>query len=216
MTGEYLLREVYIHPMNSRRALQVLRSAVDRPGRSADLLGAFYAIGISGSTQFKVLTLERVLPEREEPAAFAGSGVRVEQRRLRPGPGPQALSVDAAGCAAPLFTYEITTVRGGAGAGYLDALIAERAPVLVEHGHRLVGSFTAVGEPSVVVLWACNVEAHIGLRRAYDAAVGLDDPGLADPRLVDWRRQARNYVVGSRREHLMVPFAGSVLAPKEG
>ena len=95
--------------------------------------------------------------------------------RLRPGPGPDPLSTEADRCAAPLFAYEVTTVRPGAGEAYLDAVRAEREPILRDHGHRLVGAFTTVGESCAVTLWACDVDAHIRLQRAYDAAVGLDD-----------------------------------------
>lgn len=75
--GIYLLEEVYFHPMNSRNPREYLQWLVDYKkedeqrtdsaaeltsglsvrSRAIDLVGAFYAIGITGHEQFKAVTL---------------------------------------------------------------------------------------------------------------------------------------------------------------
>ncbi|MFD0852389.1 hypothetical protein ACFQ07_09160, partial [Actinomadura adrarensis] len=75
--GIYLLEEVEFHPMNSRRPLEYLRwltrykaeddrraaddaeltEGMSIRSKEIDLVGAFYAVGITGHPQFKVVTL---------------------------------------------------------------------------------------------------------------------------------------------------------------
>src|SRR3712207_7685261 len=59
------------------------------------------------------------------------------------------------------------------------------------------------------------MDAHLETQRAYDAALGLDAEATADPRLLDWRKRARQYLEGPWRETLLAPFPGSVPRSEE-
>jgi hypothetical protein len=128
---------------------------------------------------------------------------------------PDLQALRAEGYTAPFFLHEIATVRPGAALDYLAAVREERAPILADHGHRLVGLYEVLlSDSEVVTFWGTDIDAHLETQRAYDAAVGLDAEAKADPRLLDWRKNARQYVEGPWRETLVAPFPGSVLAPR--
>jgi hypothetical protein len=250
--GIYLLEEVEFHPMNSRKPLQYLQwltrykqeDEAMAPGRPVlsekksvrshdiDLVGVFYAVGITGHPQFKVVTLWDCHGGwdggwRQMMDIYAGVDERLFlsdiddlrdtafSRPLGAAPGSPALAeVLAEHYTAPFFVFESARVRPGAALDYLAAVQEERAPVLAEHGQRLIGSYEVqFCDTEVVTFWGTTLDDHLALQRARDAALGLDDEIEADHRLLSWRKRARGYLDGPWRENLLAPFPGSKLAP---
>ena len=100
-----------------------------------------------------------------------------------------------------LFVHELSQVHPGAGPDYLAALEEEWEPVAAEHGHTLVGAFEVLfTDVEVVSVWATSLDDHIAFESGHDDRVGR------------WRSRARSFLSGWREE-LMVPGAGSPLAP---
>ncbi|MDL4774619.1 MULTISPECIES: hypothetical protein [Thermomonosporaceae] len=251
--GIYLLEEVEFHPMNSRRPLEYLRwltaykqeddrlaegaheltEGLSIRSRDIDLVGAFYAVGITGHPQFKVVTLwdchggweggwRQMLEiyDDVQQNLFLSDiddlrhGAFSRPLGAAPG-GPALADLVAEGYAAPLYLFESAQVRPGAALDYLAAVREERAPVLAEHGHRLAGAYEVqFCDTEVVTLWGTGIDAHLGLQRARDAALGLDDGVEPDHRLLSWRKRAREYLDGPWRETLLSPYPGSKLAPR--
>ncbi|MFD2469020.1 hypothetical protein [Amycolatopsis silviterrae] len=252
--GIYLLEEVYFHPMNSRHPREYLQWLVNykkedeqRDGsgaeltsglsvrsRAIDLVGAFYAIGITGHEQFKAVTLwdchggweggwRQMLDiyDNVKPELFLSSIDDLRHKAFsRPMGGvqgtPDLQALRAEHYTAPFFLHEVAHVRPGAALDYLAAVREERTPILADHGHRLVGLYEVLmSDSEVVTFWGTDMDSHLRTQRAYDAAVGLDAEAQADPRLLDWRKTARQYLDGPWRETLLAPFPGSVLAPAQ-
>lgn len=245
--GICLLEEVEFHPMNSRRPLEYLEwltaykredEALERGrhvltqghsirSREIDLVGAFYAVGITGHPQFKVVTLwdchggwdggwrqmlEIYTGVKENLFLSAIDDLRFTafSRPLGTAPGGPALA-DATG--AEFFVLESARVRPGAALDYLAAVREERVPLLADHGHRPVGLYEVLlCDTEIVTVWATDLDSHLRLQRSYDAALGLDDEIQADERLLAWRRRAREFLDGTWRETLLSPYPGSRLA----
>ncbi|NUR92588.1 MAG: hypothetical protein HOY71_51665 [Nonomuraea sp.] len=247
--GIYLLEEVDFRPMNSRRPHEYLTwltrykqedlareapeltAGMSIRSREIDLVGAFYAVGITGHPQFKAVTLWDCHGGweggwRQMMEIYAGVDEKLFlsdiddlrfsafSRPLGAVHGSPALSdLLAEGYAAEFYLFESATVRPGAALDYLDAVREERVPLLAEYGHRLVGLYEVLFcDTEVVTVWGMSLDSHLGVQRARDAALGLDDEVAADPRLLDWSRRARDYLDGSWRETLLAPFPGSRLA----
>ncbi|OUC91241.1 hypothetical protein [Streptosporangium minutum] len=248
--GIYLIEEVDFRPMNSRKPLEYLTwltrykkedEALDAPeltrglsirSREIDLVGAFYAVGITGHPQFKAVTLwdchggwdggwrqmmniydgvnDRLFLSDIDDLRFSAFS-----RPLGAVAGSPALAdITAEGYAAPFYLFESARVRPGAALEYLDAVRLERAPVLADHGHRPIGLYEVLFcDSEVVTVWGMSLEDHLSLQRARDAALGLDDEVEPDPRLLDWRRRSRDFLAGPWRETLLAPFPGSRLSP---
>jgi hypothetical protein len=250
--GIYLMEEVYFHPMNSTNPREYLQWLVDYKkedeqrgddaaeltsghsvrSRAIDLIGAFYAIGISGHEQFKAVTLwdchggwdrgwrqQLEIYEGVKPQLFLSTidnlRFKAFSRPLGAVQGtPDLQTLRAEGYGAPFFLHEVAQVRPGAALDYLAAVREERAPILADHGHRLVGLYEVMlSDTEVATFWGTDLDSHLETQRAYDAAVGLDADATADPRLLEWRKTARQYLDGPWRETLLAPFPGSVLAP---
>lgn len=250
--GIYLVEEVEFHPMNSRKPLEYLRwltrykgeddglvagdhtltSGLSIRSREIDLVGAFYAVGITGHPQFKVVTLwdchggwdggwrqMMEIYDNVQQNLFLSDiddlRFTAFSRPLGAAPGSPAIAdLLAEGYAAQFYVFESATVRPGAALDYLAAVREERAPVLAEHGQRLVGSYEVqFCDTEVVTLWGTGLDAHLALQRARDAALGLDDEAEPDHRLISWRKRARDFLDGPWRENLLSPFPGSKLAP---
>lgn len=115
-----------------------------------------------------------------------------------------------------LYLHEISRVRPGAALDYLAAVREVWAPVMADHGHRLVGAWEVLfGESETCTLWATSLDAHVELARATDAARGFDSAGVrADARIPAWREQARA-LRAHWREEMLVPCPGSPLGPAE-
>ncbi|WP_415977202.1 hypothetical protein [Rhodococcus sp. 077-4] len=250
--GIYLLEEVYFHPMNSKNPREYLQWLVDYKkedeersksdaeltsglsvrSKAIDLIGAFYAIGISGHEQFKAVTLwdchggwdggwRQMLEiyENVKPELFLSSIDDLRHKAFSRPMGavqgtPDLQELRADNFTSPFFLHEIATVRPGAAIDYLAAVREERQPILADHGHKLVGLYEVLlSDSEVVTFWATDLDSHLKTQRSYDAALGLDDEAESDPRLLDWRKSARQYLDGPWRETLLAPFPGSVLAP---
>lgn len=114
-----------------------------------------------------------------------------------------------------VFVHELSQVRPGDAVAYLGAVEQERAPVVAEYGHRLVGLWENVFDDSeVCVLWATDLDGHVALSAASDAARGLvpASSGASDRRLVNWLERRRELSV-RWHEELMVPCPGTPLGP---
>ena len=110
---------------------------------------------------------------------------------------------------------ELLTVRPGTQLDFLAAVVAERAPVLAEHGHALTGAYEVTSnQHEVVVIWATSVEAEVRLRQARDAARGLCDEADPDERLPAWDRRSLEWVTGGD-PHLMTPLPRTVYGPDD-
>ncbi|MEU4831623.1 hypothetical protein [Streptosporangium sp. NPDC023615] len=248
--GIYLVEEVDFRPMNSRRPLEYLtwltgykRQDEERDApelteglsirsRDIDLVGAFYAVGITGHPQFRAVTLWDCHGGwdggwRQMMNIYDGVDARlflsdIDDLRFsafsRPlgavHGGPALADLVAEGYAAPFYLFESAQVRPGAALDYLDAVRTERAPVLADHGHRPVGLYEVLFcDTEVVTVWGMTLDDHLALQRSRDAALGLDDEVEADGRLLDWGRRAREFLAGPWRETLLAPFPGSRLSP---
>jgi hypothetical protein len=249
--GIYLIEEVDFRPMNSRRPLEYLTwltgykredESLERPelteglsirSREIDLVGAFYAVGITGHPQFKAVTLwdchggwdggwrqmmeiydgvdQRLFLSDIDDLRFSAFS-----RPLGAAHGSPALSeLLREGYAAPFYLFESATVRPGAALDYLAAVREERAPILADHGHRCVGLYEVLFcDTEVVTVWGVSLDDHLATQRARDAALGLDDETEPDKRLLDWQRRAREFLSGPWRETMLAPFPGSRLAPR--
>jgi hypothetical protein len=114
-----------------------------------------------------------------------------------------------------LFVHELTEVRPGAALEYLDAVREERAPLLADYDHQLVGLYEVMmNDYEVCTIWATTADAHVRAARARDLARGLarGAEGDADPRFEAWHARARQWCV-HWREELMTPHVGTLCAP---
>jgi hypothetical protein len=137
-------------------------------------------------------------------------------RLLGAGPGcPSLRELVDGGVIGTLFVHELTKVPSGGAVEYLRAVEGVRAPVLVDHGHQLVGLWENVfDDTEVCVLWATTLDAHVALGAARDAARGVaaQPPDHVDERLAVWE-QRRQALTSHWREELMVPCPGTPLGP---
>ncbi|NIY64229.1 hypothetical protein [Streptomyces malaysiensis] len=251
--GIYLLEEVQFHPMNSQRPLKylewltaykredealesgtsVLTTSQSVRSSDIDLVGAFYAVGITGHTQFKAVTLwdcrggwdggwrqMMEIYDDVKPELFLS---QIDDLRWsafsRPlgavAGSPGLADIVQEGYRAPFFLFESAQVKPGAAHDYLAAVREERAPVMAEHGHRLTGLYEVLlSDTEVVTVWGTDLDAHLALQRARDAALGLDDEIKGDDRLLKWSKRAREFLDGPWRETLLAAFPGSKLAPR--
>ena len=138
-------------------------------------------------------------------------------RLLGAAPGcPNLASLQANAVTGSLFVHELTEVRPGAALDYLAAVLAERAPLLSEYDHQLVGLYEVMmNDYEVCTIWATTAEAHVRAAKARDVARGLalGDAHDADPRFEAWHDRARTWCV-RWREELMTPHVGTLLGPR--
>jgi hypothetical protein len=129
---------------------------------------------------------------------------------------PNIESLTRDGVRGSLFVHELTEVRAGTALDYLAAVREERAPLLAEYGHTLVGLYEVLmNDYEVCTIWATDADAHVRAGKARDVARGLaaetDTPG--DPRFEAWHERARTWTV-RWREELMTPHVGTLCGPK--
>src|SRR5207244_3606856 len=68
---------------------------------------------------------------------------------------PNIASLQANEVRGSLFVHELTEVRPGAALDYLAAVLAERAPLLSEYNHELVGLYEVMmNDYEVCTIWA--------------------------------------------------------------
>ncbi|HEX7096161.1 MAG TPA: hypothetical protein VF183_09770 [Acidimicrobiales bacterium] len=141
-------------------------------------------------------------------------------RLLAGHPGcPDMATLAANGVRGTLFVHELTEVRPGTALEYLDAVRDVRAPLLAEHGHRLVGLYEVMmHDTEVCTVWATDVASHVATAKSYDVARGLlseEEAGIeGDSRLVAWRDLARTWTT-RWREELMTPAPGTLCGPED-
>jgi hypothetical protein len=114
-----------------------------------------------------------------------------------------------------MFVHEQSRVLSGGALDYLEAVEHQRAPVLAEHGHVLVGLWENVfDDTEVCVIWATNLDAHVALGAATDAARGVSTvpPVDIDERLSIWIERRRALTTHCHEE-LMIPCPGTPLGP---
>mgnify|MGYP006277215919 CR=1 FL=1 len=139
-------------------------------------------------------------------------------RLLAGAPGcPTMASLAADGVRGSLFVHEITEVAPGTALDYLAAVRAERAPLMAEYGHHLVGLYEVMmHDTEVCTVWATEAEEHVRMGKARDVARGLLSESAAgvagDDRIEAWHRTARRWAT-RWREELMTPAPDTLCAP---
>lgn len=132
---------------------------------------------------------------------------------------PSLREVREQGIRGELFLHELSTLRPGTAPEYLAAVRDEWAPVMAEHGHRLVGAWEVLmTDREVCVLWATDLDSHIELARAHEATRSFtSDAALraaADERIPTWRVRTREFDL-RWREELLIPCPGTPMGPAE-
>lgn len=138
-------------------------------------------------------------------------------RLLGAGPGTLPLeTIEREHIQGELFVHETARVRPGTAMDYLAAVREDWAPVMAEHGHRLVGAWEVLlSESETCTLWATDLDSHIELARATDATRGFETrDGTRDLRISRWREQARTFRE-HWREEMLIPCPGSPMGPAE-
>lgn len=141
-------------------------------------------------------------------------------RLLAAAPGcPTMATLAADGVQGSLFVHELTEVRPGTALEYLDAVREERAPLMAEYGHTLVGLWEVMmNDYEVCTVWATEAEHHVRMGKARDVARGLASAEAAgvegDSRIEAWHRNARQWAT-RWREELMTPAPGTLCGPAE-
>jgi hypothetical protein len=137
-------------------------------------------------------------------------------RLLGAAPGcPNLASLAAGAVSGTLFVHELTEVRPGTALDYLAAVLAERAPLLAEYDHQLVGLYEVMmNDYEVCTIWATTAEGHVRAAKARDVARGVARAEVqeGDPRFEAWHEHARTWCV-HWREELMTPHVGTPLGP---
>jgi hypothetical protein len=129
---------------------------------------------------------------------------------------PNIATLERNGVRGDLFVHEVTEVKPGSALEYLAAVREERAPLLAEYGHHLVGLYEVLmNDYEVCTIWATTAEAHVRAAKARDVARGLarHSDQDADPRFEAWHALARTWCV-HWREELMTPHVGTLCAPE--
>jgi hypothetical protein len=140
-------------------------------------------------------------------------------RLLAAAPGcPTIASLAAADVRGSLFVHELSEVRPGTALEYLAAVREERAPLLAEYGHQLVGLYEVMmNDYEVCTVWATDADSHVRAAKARDIARGLARPSEGvdgDDRFEAWHAHARTWCT-RWREELMTPHVGTLCAPAE-
>ena len=133
---------------------------------------------------------------------------------------PHLATLARDGVTGSVFVHELTEVRPGAALDYLAAVRSERAPLLAEYGHTLVGLWEVLlNDYEVCTVWATEPEHHVRLAKARDVTRGVApaaDGGVAVvaayDRIEAWHRLARQWAT-RWREELMTPAVGTLCGP---
>ncbi|MEU6423727.1 hypothetical protein [Streptomyces spiralis] len=203
------------------------------PG-AIELVGAWYAVGVTGHQQFRAFSLYAChggwaggwrrmvelyqgVPDSLFLSPIDGVRFTATSVPLVAAPGSPAVGAVCDGSVrGPFAVVEFTDVRTGAGLDYLAAVTEQRRPVMADYGFQLAGAYeVAFSRRQVCTLWCGGVDGHVGLLRARDAARGLDDAVLADDRLVAWERTSAAFLDGDSRELMLAAFAGPPLSPAQ-
>ncbi|MGW5385755.1 hypothetical protein [Nocardia sp. NPDC003963] len=219
----------------SENAASMLQS--DRAGgaHGIDLIGAWYAVGVTGHDQFRafslyecrggwdggwrdVISLYKGVPDSMFLSSIDDVRFQATSLPLVGAPGcPRPENIAADRIRGDFALLEIADVRPGAALDYLAAVRAERAPVLADHGHILAGLYeVAFTRTKAVSLWVTDIDGHVGVLRARDAALGLDSEVPPDERLLDWDRRAAEFHTAPARDLYLAAYPGPLLSPSGG
>jgi len=141
-------------------------------------------------------------------------------RLLGAAPGCPTMAILAReGVKGTLFVHELTEVRPGTALEYLDAVREERAPLMAEYDHRLIGLWEVMMTDSeVCTVWATDAGGHVRMAKARDVARGMAPQQAGgvegDSRIEAWHRRARQWTT-RWREELMTPATGTLCGPAD-
>lgn len=231
---KWVTRGKHADPVASTPADETVSSRLQSGsgGGSLDLIGAWYAAGVTGHDQFRAFSMYECLggwdggwrsmmelyqgvPESLFLSAIDGLRFQATTVPLVGAPGcPDGQQLRDDGIQGPFAMVEFSSVQPGAGLDYLAAVRGERAPLLADHGMRLAGLYeVAFTRTQVCTLWTGDVNAHVSLLRGRDAALGLDEESLADPRLLSWEKRSNEFLAGDSRELMLAAYPGPLLSP---
>jgi hypothetical protein len=237
-------RDLFLHEIidivgqNQWRYMEHVKAQTGHEKVEFELLGTWYTMGITGRWPQVVnvweipggwegwygkvdrLGMKRMSNRHLEGWWETAFGYRTGgfDRLVGAAPGsPNMASLAAGGVTGSLFVHELTEVRPGAALEYLDAVRRERAPLMADYGHHLVGLWEVLlNDYEVCTVWATEPEHHVRMAKARDVARGLVPARGArvdgDDRLEDWHRRARQFAT-KWREELMTPAPGTLCAP---
>lgn len=193
-------------------------------GRGLALLGTFYTMGstgrwpqvvniwecVDGWTGWRRLMESTNLARTENPALNEWWRIALQvrtggfDRLLGAAPGcPTIADLRRDDVSGSVLVHELSECRPGAALDYLAAVREERAPLLAEHGHTLVGLYEVLmTNVEVMTVWATDPPGHESLGRATDAG---------DERIARWQQRSREFLT-RWREELMTPYPGTLLS----
>jgi len=208
-----------------------LQSGRSGDGNGIDLIGAWYAVGVTGHDQFRAFSLYECRGGwnggwREMMALYDGvpdsmflssiDNVRFQATTLPLVAAPGSPTTEELASRLTQGSYallEIAEVKHGSALDYLAAVQEHRVPVLADHGHELVGLYeVAFTRSKAVSLWATDLEGHVSVLRARDAALGLDSEVPPDERLLDWDRLAAEFLTAPTRDLYLAGYPGPMLS----
>jgi hypothetical protein len=239
-------RDLFLHELIDIRAqhqwayMEHAKAQTGHEKVDFELLGTWYTMGITGRWPQVVNIWEipggwdgwygkvdRLGMKRASNAPLEGWWEQAYEYRsggfdrlLAAAPGcPNMESLAAAGVRGGLFVHELTEVQPGAALDYLAAVREERAPLMAEYGHHLVGLYEVMmHDTEVCTVWATEAEYHIRMAKARDVARGVADADAAgvdgDDRIERWHARARTWCT-RWREELMTPAPDTLCAPLE-
>jgi hypothetical protein len=213
-------------------AAAAMQSGASHGSDGIELVGVWYGVGISGHEQFRafsmyechggwqggwrrMMQLYQGVPEGLFLSAIDDLRFQARTVPLVGAPGcPTGEDIRSRSIYGPFAMIEFAEVRPGSALDYLAAVREERAPALDQHGHRLAGLYqVAFSSSAVCTLWTMDLDAHVGLLKARDAALGLDTEVEGDDRLIDWEHRRAGFLTGEAQERLLAAYPGPALSP---
>lgn len=197
-----------------------------------ELRGAWYAVGVTGHKQFRafslyechggwdggwrqMIDLYRGVPDSLFLSAIDGLRFEATTVPLVSVPGcPRGDELDGIGGAYAMI--EFSTTASGKALEYLAAVREERVAILADYGFTVAGLYeVAFRRDEVCTLWVGDTDGHVRYQRARDAALGLDDPSLADERILAWETRSAELLGGRSEELLLAGYPGPSLSGEQ-
>ncbi|WP_415977216.1 hypothetical protein [Rhodococcus sp. 077-4] len=214
---------------NDSSALQAGSSSGGQSG--IQLIGAWYAVGITGHEQFRAFSLYHCrggwrggwldmmkLYEGVPDSMFLSSidNLRHTARSvpLVAAPGsPTIADLAEPGPAGAFAMIEFAEAAPGMQLEYLAAVRVSRAPILQDHGYRLAGLYeVAFSNTRTAVLWTLDLDSQVSYLEARDAARGLGE-GPVDERIARWEHEVTTFCSGEVQELYLAGYPGPLLSP---
>ena len=197
-----------------------------------ELVGAWYAVGITGHDQFrayslyechggwsggwrKMMSLYEGVPDSLFLSAIDDLRFQARTVPLVGSVGcPDGVGLRRDAINGSFAMIEFARVRPGAARDYLDAVRELRTEMMADYGHRLAGSYeVAFSRTGACTLWVTELDGHVSLQQARDATWGLDDSVEGDQRLVEWELQSGHFLDGDVRQLMLAAYPGPLLSP---